>query len=100
VVSSRALKNLDDAAFQAVVEKRRRARMAEIDRMAPDLRALVHDYGLNTVRAFLDVGVQKPKHIRHLVETVLNEFSPTRGGGSAQGIRADFGIRANHPLNK
>ena len=35
----------------------------------------------------MDVGVEKPKHIRHVVETVLNEFSPTRGSFSAQGIR-------------
>jgi hypothetical protein len=61
--------------------------MAQIDRMSPELRELVHEYGYTVVRAFLDCGVEKPKQIRHLVENVLNEFSPTRGSFAAQGIR-------------
>ena len=76
---------MDD--FQHQVDQRRAQRMAAIDDMHPDLRALVHQYGLNTVRAFVDIGVTKPKHIRHLVETVLDENSPTRGSFSSQGAR-------------
>lgn len=73
--------------FEARVVARRIARMKQIDRMPPELRELVHEYGLNIVRAFLDIGVSKPKHIRHLVESVLDEFSPTRGAFSSQGVR-------------
>lgn len=66
-------------------QQRREQRMARVDGLPPDIRALVHDYGLNVVQAHLDIGVTKAKHIRHLVETVINEFSPTRGSTSYQG---------------
>jgi hypothetical protein len=46
------------------------ARMARVDAMSPELRGLIHDYGLTIVDAFLQCGVTKPRHIRHLVETV------------------------------
>lgn len=65
-------------------EATRRQRMSTIDSLPAEIRGLVHNYGYNTVRAFLDCGVRSPKHIRHLVETVLNEFSPTRGSNSKQ----------------
>lgn len=45
-------------------------RMAAVDAMAPPLRSLVHEYGLTIVNAFLQCGVTKPRHIKHLVETV------------------------------
>lgn len=67
--------------------QRRSARMSKIDAMPPGLRELVNDYGLMTVQTLLDVGVTKPKQIRHVVEVILDEFSPTRGSKSAQGIR-------------
>lgn len=70
-----------------MVERKRVARMAAIDRLSPELRELVHDYGYTVVRAFLDHGIEKPRILRHLVETVLDEFSPTRGSFAAQGIR-------------
>lgn len=70
-----------------LIPLRRQQRFETIDAMPADLRNLVNDYGLNVVKAFLDIGVCKPKHIKHLVETVLDEFSPTRGSFSAQGIR-------------
>ena len=102
MANSTALKNArgNDREFQAIVDKRRRDRMSKIDGLPPDMRALVHEYGFNVVQAFLDLGVTKSRHIRHLVETVLDAFSPTRGSSSAQGTRADIGIRANHPLMK
>lgn len=68
-------------------EARASRRMSEIDALSPDLRKVVHDYGYMIVRNFLNCGVRKPSHIRHLVETVLNEFSPTRGSYSRQGRR-------------
>lgn len=92
------LTNKSDAEFMAIITRRRTARMRTIDALPPDIRACVHDYGWTTVSAFLDIGVTKARHIRHLVDTVLNEFSPTRGSSSAQGIRAALGIRSTDPL--
>ncbi len=69
------------------VDRKRRARMAMVDEYPAPIRELIHDYGLNTVKAFWDCGVRKPNQIKHMVETVLDEFSPTRGSFSAQGPR-------------
>ena len=71
--------------FQARVDKRRRNRMEAIDALPADVRDLVHEYGYNIIVACQNAGVKKAKHIRHLVETVLDEFSPTRGSSSSQG---------------
>lgn len=76
----------DSPEFIAAVHNRRSKRMEAIDRLAPDIRACVHDFGYNVVNAFLGIGVTKAKHIRHLVNTVLDEFSPTRASFSNQGI--------------
>lgn len=64
---------------------KRQARMARIDNLTPELRELVHEYGWNTVNAFIDSGVTRARNIRHCVETVLDEFSPTRCSSSSQG---------------
>lgn len=77
----------DPVDFQLAAERRRAARMNQIDALPADVRELVHEYGFTVVKSFMDIGVVKAKHIHHLVETVLNEFSPTRGSFSAQGIR-------------
>lgn len=74
--------------FLARVERRRLNRMQSVDRLAPEMRKVVHDYGLNVVQAFIDNGIVRPNIIRHLVETVLDEFSPTRGTSSSQGNKA------------
>lgn len=71
------------------IDQKRRNRMNSIDAMEEELRVLVHEYGYTIVRACLDLGVRKPKQIRHLVETVLDEFSPTRGSYSKQGVRTE-----------
>lgn len=75
---------------QAWIDEKRRKRMERVDQFDPAIRALVHEYGLCVVQAYWDLGVRKPNHIRHLVETVLDEFSPTRGSRSAQGPRDQF----------
>lgn len=46
------------------------SRMEKIDKMPEGIRALVHEYGLGVVQAFLDIGVTKPKQIAHLIGTV------------------------------
>ena len=66
-------------------QARRIARMRNVDDMPPAMRALVHDYGYAVVHSFVSCGVTKPKRIKHLVETVLNEMVPTRGAFSSQG---------------
>ena len=73
---------------QGMVDMKRAKRMAQVDSYPSEVRALVHDYGLSVVRAIYDLGVRKPQQIKHIVETVLNEFSPTRGISSSQGTRA------------
>jgi hypothetical protein len=82
---------------QEVVDAKRSARMAAIDALPPDVRALVHDYGYTVVYTLQSLGITKAKHIRHVVETVLNEFSPTRGSYSSQGIRKD--VDTGRPMN-
>ncbi|PCI04625.1 MAG: hypothetical protein COB78_10050 [Hyphomicrobiales bacterium] len=73
--------------FAEMVTIKRKKRMEKVDQFDPKTRALIHEYGLSVVQSFVDVGIKNPKHIKHLVETVLNEFSPTRGSFSIQGIR-------------
>lgn len=46
------------------------ARMARIDALPPAIRELIHEEGLSIVQSFLDVGVKKPEHIRHLIMRV------------------------------
>ena len=75
--------------LEELVLVRRKERFDVIDNLPPEMRGLINDYGYTIVRAYVDLGVVKEKHIRHLVETVLNEFSPTRGSYSVQGIRTE-----------
>jgi len=74
---------------QEMIDRKRTARMDAIDGMPPAIRELVHEYGFNVVKAFMDCGVTKAKQIKHLVETTLDEFSPTRGSFSRQGPRTE-----------
>jgi hypothetical protein len=82
-----ALSNLSDEEFTFRVQQRRVHRMERIDAMNQESRELVHEYGLRVVDTCQALGVSKPRHIRHLVEAVLDEFSPTRGSYSVQGVR-------------
>jgi hypothetical protein len=71
-----------------LVDMKRQKRMATIDEFDPAIRSLIHEYGYTVVKSIYDLGVTKPSQIKHIVETVLNEFSPTRGAYSVQGQRA------------
>ncbi len=73
--------------FDALLTAKRVRRMDRIDNMPPGLRECVHEYGLNIVDMCLSYGVDKPERIRHLVNTILREMSPTRGSFSQQGVR-------------
>lgn len=74
---------------QAFVDGKRAKRMAVIDAMPAEMRELVHEYGLTVIRTCTDLGITQPRHIRHLVESILDEFSPTRGSFSKQGKRTE-----------
>lgn len=80
------LSSLSPEEFEARVALRRRERMDRIDAMPAELRQLVHAYGLHVVDTCMALGVTRPRHIKHIVEAVLDEFSPTRGTASSQGI--------------
>jgi hypothetical protein len=62
-----------DAEHLAIVQRKSAARMNAIDNMSPAVRELIHNYGYMVVKSFLDIGITKPAHIRHLVEVVLDE---------------------------
>jgi hypothetical protein len=76
--------------FERQLCERRKARMDAIDRLSSAERQIVHEYGYNVFCALRSCGVAKPKQMRHIVETVLDEFSPTRGSSSSQGTRISF----------
>lgn len=77
-----------------IVDTKRANRMAKIDSYDPAIRSLIHEYGYNVVKTIHDLGVTKPAQIKHIVETVLDEFSPTRGSYSRQGIRTEVPNRS------
>lgn len=58
-------RELDDAA-----QARVRGRMKWVDAQPPEVRALIHEHGLTIIKAFLDCGVKKPRHIRHLISAI------------------------------
>lgn len=68
-----------------VVMEKRATRMAKRDEQPAEIKALLEDYSWALVEAYLALGVTKARHIRHLVETTLNELSPVRGTFSSQG---------------
>ena len=89
-MGSLKLSKLTDDEAKAIIESRRIRRMEHIDSLPPELRACIHDYGFAVVDALMMLNVKKARQIRHVVETVLDEFSPTRGSRSAQGARRDI----------
>lgn len=83
-------KKFTDKEHADFVDNKRRKRMNRVDNLPPELRKIVHSYGLSVVDVCLTFGVKNPRHIRHLVETILDELSPTRGSYSQQGVRTDL----------
>lgn len=74
-----------EAEHNARVQQKRQIRMKIYDDQHPEVRKLINEYGFSLVHAFALCGVTKHNHVRHLIEKVLDEMSPTRGGGSVQG---------------
>jgi hypothetical protein len=73
--------------LQEAARGRRVSRMDRIDALPQEWRELVHEYGYCLVDAMRCCGIKEVRHVRHLVETVLNELSPIRGSLSSQGAR-------------
>ena len=82
---SKRVSEMSPDQFQARVQQKRQIRMKIYDDQCPEVRALINEYGFSLVHAFAQCGVVKSNHVRHLIERVLDEMSPTRGGGSIQG---------------
>lgn len=61
---------MSEEQFSQNLAEKRRKRMDRIDAMSPEMRALVNEFGLTIVDAFIAHGVTKPHAIRHLVNTV------------------------------
>jgi hypothetical protein len=81
---------MDSPEFIAKVQQKRIARMEAMDRLPQELRELVHVYGYTVIHTCQQLGITKPKQIKHLVECILDEFSPTRGSYSKQGVRTEI----------
>lgn len=41
--------------------------LERVDKMPPELRGCVHEFGLEIVHAFVEAGITNPRKIRHLV---------------------------------
>ena len=65
-----------------MTQQKRQKRFERIDNLSPEMRELVHEWGFTIVDNFMMCGVHKPKHIRHLVNLVIQETR--EGGGSVQ----------------
>lgn len=63
-------KSMEAPDYNGALVRRAQKRMARVDAMPPDLRAVVHEYNLEVVWEFLQHGVKKPSSIKHLIDTV------------------------------
>lgn len=66
-----------------------------VDRMPAPLRKLAHEYGMSTVRAFVDSGVTDPRKIAFLIHIVFlgaREPGNRRPAGSNSGLEQQIGL--------
>jgi len=76
-------------------------RRISIDAQPPAIRALVHEFGWNTVNAFLLCGVRNHRHILHLIRTIADGaslYGNSNGGPLVRFRCAELGriVRAMH----
>ena len=83
-MSTAYVETLDEKA-----QRKRIARMQLIDRMCPDTRKLVHEFGFHLVHSFQEAGVTTPNKIRHLIMETLREMRPELGTYTRQGPRVE-----------
>ena len=66
-----------------------------VDRMPRPLRQLAHEYGISTVRAFVDSDVTDPRKIAFLIHNVFlgaREPGNRRPAGSNSGLEQQIGL--------
>lgn len=51
----------------ADLKGRAEKRMEKIDALPPKIRALVHEYGWDAVKALMDLGAKSPGQIEHII---------------------------------
>lgn len=59
--------NMHDPAFNAGIKGDAAKRMAHMDSLPPDVRAVAHDLGFAVVHSFYKAGIKKANTIRHLI---------------------------------
>ena len=62
-----------------------------VDKMPPELRECVHDFGLPIVRVLVKHGIKKPAHVREIVKEIWNGPRQDCQGGGAIGS-VDFAL--------
>lgn len=72
------LRALESPDYNASIVKRARERMARVDKFPPDVREVIHEFGLEVVQEFWNHNVRKPNAIRHLVEVVQGKYADGR----------------------
>lgn len=93
------MSNHRSAADQQWIDDKRRARMDRIDALPPEVRQVVHEYGVTVVNALMQCGVSKPKHMRHIISVVISELSPLVGSWAAQGPRGPYDVKFKAPAS-
>lgn len=72
--------------------------LEEIDRMSPELRACVHEFGYAIVKAFVSCGIRNPATIRRLVvecwRGARQPLQRSRYSTAGAGGKADSGLLA------
>lgn len=48
-------------------------KMKQVDRLSPELRALVHEYGWEPVKCLMDLGARGPRQILHIIRACRGE---------------------------
>lgn len=71
----------NDPALNAALVDRARRRMDRVDNMPPEMRRVVHEYGLEVVHVFIEQGIRDPRKIAFLIDTVRGADLP---GGQAR----------------
>lgn len=79
------------------IDEKRRRRFDQIDRLDPDMRALVNEEGWTVVDNFMRCGVTKASRIRHLIALVregsASYGNPTFTTGSFENVRGQRVLR-------
>lgn len=57
--------------FNAAIVKRAQKRMERVDAFPPEIRAIIHEHGLEIVQEYWNHGVRKARSIQHLIATTL-----------------------------